>query len=407
MAISIRTITEDDLEAFSRQMSVGFGFDYSPDSLPGVRAILEFDRSISAFDGDDIVSTAGAFTYRMATPGGEVPTAGVTMVTVKATHRRKGILTEMMCRQLADVRDRGEPIATLWASEAPIYGRFGYGLAADCVGMRVERPYAALAHGPASPGTVRLLTPAEARVALPPLWEAYRKGRPGMMTRTPGWWESRVFADLDWQRAGKTANHYALYEEDGVAHGYARYRLKMELDDYRVPLSTLTVFELFGLTPAAEAGLWRFVFGVDLIRTFEAKIRPTDDPLPWMLGDQRRVARTPSDSLWLRVVDVPAALEARRYGGEGRVVLDVHDAFCQWAGGRFALEAGPAGARCKPTTEDADVALGVHDLGAIYLGGVHPNVLRCAGRLAGGEREVALLGSMFASPVAPWCPEIF
>lgn len=407
MTITVRTIREDEVEAFGRQLSLGFGHDYRPEAMATRRHFLEVDRSIAAFDGQELAGTASAFTYRMSTPGGEVPCAGVTMVTVKPTHRRQGVLTRMMAHQLADVRARGEPAAALWASEAPIYGRFGYGMAAAVESFRIERDRTAFDRSPAAGGSVRLIDAAEAAAALPKLWEQERQRRPGMMTRSAAWWEHRIFADPEGWRRGHSAQLVALYRDaNGAPAGYARYRVKPDHDDQNCPAGHLRVEELIAPTRGAQAALWRYLFGVDLIKTIDAELRPAGDPLPWMLADTRRLRRLTDDGLWLRNVDVRAMLEARRYAAEGRLVLEVVDPFLG-GGGRYALEGGPSGATVKPTQEGPALTLRIDDLGALYPGGVHPRVLHDAGRIEGDSRVLDRAGAMFAWPVAPWCPEVF
>ena len=187
MSIDIRPIERDELEAFARAQSISFGRDFDPARLPQREQMFEFDRSLAAFDGGELVATAGAFTYRMGVPGGDLPTAGVTMVSVKPTHRRQGILTELMRRQLLDVHERGEPMAALWATESAIYGRFGYGPAAESHDLRIDRVRTQLMPSAAPAGRVRYVDEAAAREQWPELWERVRAGQPGMMPRTPAY----------------------------------------------------------------------------------------------------------------------------------------------------------------------------------------------------------------------------
>ena len=189
------------------------------------------------------------------------------------------------------------------------------------------------------------------------------------------------------------------YESDGRVDGYVRYRTKD---------GTLIVMELMSVTDAAHAALWRFSFDVDLMASTEAWARPVDDPLPWMLADPRRLKRTPMDGLWVRLVDVPGALSGRTYSVSGRVVLGVRDSFCAWNEGRYELEGGPEGARCRPTDAEPDVELSAADLAATYLGAVSFTTMSHAGRVE--ERTAGALrlaDAMFATELKPWCPFSF
>ena len=406
MAIDVRPITEDQYAEYAAKRTNAFGGDARPERLVFRPGMVDLERCFAAYEDGVMAGTAAAFTYRMGTPGGDVRCAGVTGVTVQSTHRRRGILIAMMRTQLEQARDLGEPVAALWASESVIYGRFGYGVASEQYETTIERAHSAIAATPAK-GRCRLLTREEAEQALPPLWEAERARRPGMMTRSEGWWRMRIFDDAEWDRGGLSANRYALYEEDGRALGYARYRVKADYDDQHLPTGRLRVEELFGLTRQAQVGLWNYVFGVDLIRTIEAFIRPADDLVPWILADRRRLRRIPVDSVWLRLVDIPAAFAARRARAEGRVVVEAQDSFLPWAGGRFAIEAEGGELRAKPTTESAQLTMDTTALASLYLGGFPASLLALAGHIEGDPRQLAVADAILGWPVAPWSPEIF
>ena len=406
MSISIRTITDSDFEAFNATMARTFARDFNPENLHYRRELFEFDRNYGAFDGDECVGTSGIFTYQMAVPGGSLPTAGVTMVTVKSTHRRQGVLSGMMRAQLDQVRERGEPLAALWASESVIYGRFGYGLAAEAADLSIERTRTALEHSVPTPGRVRMVEAAEAREQWPAIWEQVRLAQPGMCTRSGGWWNNRVFKDpKDW-RDGFTANVYVNYEVDGEVRGYLRYRMKSHWAD-GVPKGTLRVEELMALTDDAYSALWQYAFSVDLMDKIEAPNRKPHEPLFYMLADPRRLMRETHDSLWVRIVDIEKALAGRKYTVEGRVVFGISDPFTPANGGRYLLEGGPAGARCSRTGEPAQIELDVADLGAAYLGGTALQTLARAGRVRGDADALRLADAMFSWQPMPWCPEVF
>lgn len=405
--MELRPIGMEEFEDFSRCMAMSFGYDHRPESLPIRARVFEPWRSLGAFADGEMVGTAAIFSFRMAVPGGDVATAGVTHVSVRPTHRRQGILTAMMRRQLADVRAGGEPLAALWASEAPIYGRFGYGQAAETADLRIERVHARLAAPPQGSGRLRVVNAEEAAGCWPGVWEGARADQPGMMPRTPAWWETKVFLDPPERRGGFTANVYVHYERAGAVEGYVRYRTKGEWR-HGLPDGVLRLEELIALTGEAYRALWGYVFGVDLIGTIEAPLRRADEPLVRMLADPRRLERSLHDSLWLRIVDVAKALEARRYAAAGRLVLEVRDdLFPEW-GGRFALVVdGDGKACCERTDAAANLEMGIAELGALYLGGVPVMELALAGRLAGDQAAMRHADRMFAWHVQPWCPDLF
>ncbi len=408
MEYEIRNITEDELEPYSQQLARTFGNDYNPEGLEFRKQIFEFDRNIAVFDKAMIAGTAGIFTYQMTVPGGgQLGCAGVTMVTVRSTHRRQGVLTAMMRKQLHDVRDRGEPLAALWASEASIYGRFGYGTAIQSMEVKIEREWSALRFGVPSPGQVRLVEADEAREKWPAAWERAGTTMPGWVSRTSTWWDIRIFRDpKDW-RDGWTANYYAQYEDtSGEVRGIARYRIKQAWDG-GVPTGKLRIEEFAAETPEAYAGLWRFITSVDLIGTIETENSSVDEPLYWMLADSRRLERKSYDSIWVRLVDIEQSLGGRKYSTEGRVVFRVNDPFLPWCDGTFELEGGEDGAICRATNATPDLALSAADLATVYLGGARLEALSRAGRVTGDPAAIRKADVMFSWDRAPYCPEHF
>jgi predicted acetyltransferase len=353
-----------------------------------------------------MVGTAGIFSFEMAVPGATLPVAGVTMVSVRPTHRRRGILTGMMRQQLREIRERGEAAAALWASESLIYGRFGYGLSSQNADLRIDRVRTELRYGTAADGVVREVTKEEALELFPAVYDRVRRTQPGFFSHSTAWWEHRVLLDEESQREGGTAQFRLVYEEAGEPRGYVIYRVSGSWENW-LPNRTVRVLGLISETPAAYLALWQYIFGVDLIKEIEAPERSTEEPLYWMLSDPRRLERRIHDALWVRLVDVPAALSGRRYACEGRVVFDVHDSFVPEWSGRYVLEGGPAGSICKETTETADVELDVRDLGALYLGAHSTAPLVMASRVTGDKRALQKVDAMFRWSQAPWCPEVF
>jgi predicted acetyltransferase len=409
MPVEIRRIRAEELEAFANCQSIAMFRDrIAPELLEMRRAVQELDRSIGAFDGGQCVGTASAFTHRTAVAGGvPVRTGGLTMVSVRATHRRQGILGEMMRQHFADCRERGEVASTLWAAEAPIYGRFGYGIAIENVDLEIEREHAQIQHMPQLRGRVRMVEVDEARETFPAIWDALHPATPGMISRTQGWWQ-RSWNDRPEWRGGFTELRCAQYEVDGEVRGYLRYRQKNDWDAGGNPNCTIKVEELMPLDHEAYAALWRYALDIDWTRKIEAHFRPADEPLYHMLADARRLRRKIQDGVWLRLLDIPAALAARHYAVEGRAAIEVTDAFLPGVGGTFALEGGPAGARCERTESSTSVVrLGVAELSAAYLGGTRLATLARAGRVAGDPAAVARLDAMLTWTRAPWCPEMF
>ncbi len=224
-----------------------------------------------------------------------------------------------------------------------------------------------------------------------------------MFARPGAYWEAGQLRELEKSSRGR---FYVQYEENGQVRGFVRYEIEhTHGDDFADGI--LTVLELQAETDAAYAALWQFIFSVDLIKKITAVLRRADEPLVHMLADTRRLIRPRSDGLWVRIIDVEAALGGRRYSSEGRVVIDLHDPFCQWVAGRYALEGGPNGATCKKTTEAADITMSAGDLGAIYMGGTRLQELAAAGRVDGSREAINRVAAMFAWDPLPWCPEIF
>jgi predicted acetyltransferase len=368
--------------------------------------MAEIDRSLAAFDGDRIVGAAAAYSFSLTVPGGSLPMAGVTGVGVQPTHRRRGILTHLMRRQLDDVRERGEPLAGLWASEGAIYQRFGYGLAALNASFEIARAKTAFNREVRWEGSLRLIEKEEALGLMPGICEPIVASSPGMYPRTPAQW-THDFADLPSHRNGRGPLSFAVYEEAGTPMGYLVYRTKLDWPQ-GTPSSTLFIRELFAQTPQARAALYRFAFDHDLMGTTEAWPVAPDEPIFHLLAHPRALRLHVGDGLWLRLVDLPPALEGRRYADEGRVVFEVRDDFCPWNEGRFELDASDGSATCRPTDRPADLLLEANDLAAVYLGGPSFRVLSRAGRVV-EETPGALARAdrMFGWDPAPWCPFLF
>ena len=407
MAITVRPIEADELAAFHRVNGQGFG--YVPDDAATSHwgATLDLALTQAAFEGAQLVGSSAAFALETTVPGGRtLPTAGVTMVAVSPPYRRRGILTEMMRGLLTAAHERGEPLASLWASEAAIYPRFGYGLAIEQDEWAIERPFARIAHAPEANGTIRLVDVAYAREHFPGAWERTRLARVGMTRRDEALWNDR-FNDLPHRRDGASGLFFVAYEEDGRLDGYALYRVKQAWPD-GLAANHIDVQEAIAATDSAHAALWRFLLDLDLSRSVTAQYAALDDPLPLMLADPRRLRRERRDAIWLRLVDVVAALEGRTYASEGALTLEVRDDFCGWNPPVVRLEGGLGGAHARPSSESPDLVLPTSSLAAAYLGGTRLSALARAGRVE-ERRDGALLEAdrMFATERAPWCPQHF
>ena len=403
--ITIRPIEIGELDQWAVAVSAAFGGHRRPEEVEVERPLFEAGRTLGAFDGADMVAGAVAASFQLTVPGAIVPCAGVTGVGVMPTHRRRGILTALMRRQLDDIREGGEPLAALWASEATIYGRFGYGVATLVAGLEIERSRTAFVRPHVPAGTVRLLEKDAAMDAFASVYERFRPGQPGMIDRPPAWWRAR-FADHERFRDGFEELFFAGYERDSELAAYAVYHLKHDWSR-GIPGSTLGVEELMASDPESYASIWRYVFDVDLVARIEAHTRAADEPLLILLAEPRCLNLTLRDGAWVRLVDVRRALAARRYPAEGTLTLDVADEFCPWNGGRYELDGGPEGATCRKGRRRPDVRLDSRELASVYLGGITFSQLARAGRIDASPEAVLKADAMFGWDRAPWCPHIF
>jgi predicted acetyltransferase len=393
-----------DQDEYGRAIgAIGQYFNPPPDAdfLERFTRTLPHERMHAAFEDGQIVGGAGAFPFDLSVPGGSLPCAGVTAVGVHPTHRRRGVLRSMMDTQLRDVHERGEPIAALWASEETIYGRFGYGIASWDGELSVPHERDAFAEALELAGTTRFVTPEEARKLFPPVYDAVRRERPGMMSRSETWWADRHLRLPDDEK--NAPRRFVVLELDGEAAGYAIYKTQFSFDGGSAS-SRLTVREAFGATPQATAAIWRFLLDVDWMAFVDVQLAPPDHPLFLLLATPRRMHYRMGDGLWVRIVDLPTALSGRAYGEGGPLVLEVRDAVCEWNDGRWKLEGGD----CERTDEEPDLALDVSALGSAYLGAVSFTELRQALRVEElQEGAVARADRLFAWRPLPWCPEIF
>ncbi len=420
----IRPIGPDEFDDF--HLVDQYGFNAGPLSESDRQLIqprFEYDRSLAAFDGSAPVGIALAYSFQLSVPGQEIlPAAGVSWVSVLPTYRRRGVLTSIMRRQLADVRDRGEPLAVLWASEAAIYSRFGYGRATWHLAFTVRRGEGTMAKTVRADGglSLRLAEPSAALPELAKVYDTVLPGRPGLFVRSESWWQ-RLIYDPPGDRQGASPLRCVLAEDDAGPRGYALYAVHDRPGDMWIPDELLTVRELMFTDAQASAALWTDILSRDLIGEIRASKRPADDPLLYQLADPRRARPQLTDGLWVRITDVPTALAGRRYSGPVDLVIEVRDDILPANAGRWRLttETGPGGAAgsgggfaasCVAAAAGAaaDLALDVTELGAAYLGGTKLGALAEAGLVTelrpGAVRQLS--AAMSWDP-APWCPLVF
>ncbi|MEU9195842.1 GNAT family N-acetyltransferase [Streptomyces hundungensis] len=409
MTMEFRVLDPAEWDQWYAALMVAFGgISDAPDEVDVWRELIDPERTIAVWDGDQCVAGTSTFPFRLSVPGGAVvPAAGVTGVGVMGTHRRRGVLTSMMRRQLDDLRERGEALAVLTASEPAIYGRFGYGIGTMALSAEVDTTRVRL---DVPPGTdevrLRYVKTAESLAACEELYARLVPGRPGMLARRPGW---DRFTTLDpvAYRDGASPLQCVLAERDGQLVGYARYRIAMASEPTGVN-GTVTLQDLEAVDPATAAALWRYLFGLDLTNTLKVKSRPVDDLFQHLVSDVRRCGLRLRDSLHVRLVEVGAALEARTYTAPVDVVFEVEDAFCPWNAGRWRLTGDAKGASCVRTEDPAELALSVRELGSAYLGGVTLASLAAAGRVRElRQGALAEASTAFAGVLAPWLPHGF
>ena len=399
MSTTFRPIVPDELPAFARASSMGFGEsnDWFERELPWASSSIE--RAIAGFEGDSVVATSRNYPLDMTVPGGAaLHTAGVSAVTVLPTHRRQGFLREMMTWLLYDAVEHEETLAILTASDAAIYGRFGFGPTTRALSVRMAKHEMEFAR-PRPEGRLRLVDADEARKVEPDVFERVRRASPGAVSRPDLWWYHH------YEHEGSGIRFDALYESpSGSVDGYVLYTVRDKWTATGAAHS-LAIRELIACTPEAEHALWRFVGEVDLVRTISCHSVRIDTPLPWLLTSLRAVnVESIHDYLWTRLLDVPATLGARTYAVPGRLVLAIDDPGRRGgaADGSFALEGGPDGAAVTRTDASPDLVCDVAAASTAWLGGVRWTELAAAGLVEERTRgALATADAMFASTPLP------
>jgi predicted acetyltransferase len=373
------------------------------DAIKHFARVLEPHRVHAGFDGEAIVSGSASFPFDLTVPGGLVKAAGVTVVGVLPTHRRRGYLGAMMRSLIDAAHGRGEAVAVLWATEDTIYGRFGYGIATMAAEIDIARQHTGAFAQVDLPGQARLVALDEAEPLIAPIYQRVARQTPGMFARTQAWWQDRLLIDHPWRRQGGGALRCAVWEVDGNATAYAFYRVN-QMFERGNSSGHIFVVEAMGDTAQATHAIWRFLFGIDWLTRVKAIFLPLDHPLLLSLAAPRRLNFLVREGLWVRLIDVGAALSARGYATDDSVVIDVTDDFCSWNAGRWRIGRD----KVEKTTAEADLACDVRALGCVYLGGFTFAQLSRSLRVTELRMgAMARADAMFRSDRAPWCPELF
>lgn len=380
-----------------------FGEPSTADIAAAEWSVLDNNQVLVVTDGDigsgPVVGTASFYGFDLTVPGGAtVPVAGVTNVGVLPTHRRRGILRQLMVRAHDDFAAAGMAASVLNATDARIYGRFGYGVASRYASVVCDPPRSAFVNLP-EPRRLELMRSADAADVLPGLYAAAAPHRPATLSRSAAWWQMMLAPTAIWKGGG--------HHEVVVAHpdgedpgGYALFHV--EPRDEKV---AVTVREVVAATPATHAALWRFLADIDLSVSLSAEV-PVDDALSWLLDDPRALSTTQiRDFLFVRVLDTSAVLTARSWRAPVDLVIDIDDPFRPdgRAAGRFHVRGGPRGVTCEPASGTPCVSLGVEALGSVVLGGADVAAMAAAGRIT-GHRPGAIVEMDLAFG---WSPEPF
>jgi predicted acetyltransferase len=407
--IEIRNGVRDEFEAAVDVMSTAFL------ERPDLRVVAESvvdswdpERTWIAFDGPRAVGTFRSWATALAVPGGAMlPAAAMTAVAVLPGYRRRGILTGMTAREHAALQVRGEAVGILYASEYPIYGRFGYAPATRWADWAVN-PRATHVHGVSS-GTVELVRPdAEAKETVKALFDTWRPRQAGEISRREIAWDLRLgLREEPWGPSWK--GWLAVHRDaSGAPDGFALYKAQPKWEEH-LPQGILEVSDLVTLTDGAYADLLRFLMEMDLVGTVRLEGRRVGERLPWFLTNARAARPTnQGDGLWVRLFDVPRALEARAWERTGTLVLDVVDTDAGTGTRRLLLDASPDGATCRATDRSPDLTLPVAALGGAYLGGT--SLLDLVVATGADEHRPGALAeadALLRTASEPWCSTFF
>ncbi len=415
MTFELRAVEPVDFPVYHRAESAGFGDIASQAQIDLERTVAEVDRSFMVVDRvrpTQAIGTCTAFSFELTVPGGAtVPVGGASGVTVAVTHRRRGILREMMRRQLDDVAERGEVGAVLMASQASIYGRFGYGVATRHARYEIDTRRPVAFDRPPAERTLRFVERDDAPAVLAPIHDAWRRQIPGAIARSDAWWRITVGPNRNWKGGG--ALWFVIAEPVPGIDDHGGY-VVFELEETDGALTKrLSIRELHAVHPETSAALWKLCLDHDMATSVVAPVVAVDEAVGWRLADPRALRTTAvGDFLWLRLVDVEGALAARRYLADGTLTFVLADQFRPETAGWYRLEVRDGVGSChrlgSAPSREADLQLDVADLGALYLGGVSVTELARAGRIGLSDPAAGRLAdAMFRSERLPFCDTFF
>lgn len=417
-AIDFRRPTRAEIGEFLRVSIESYGSDGTDDEVANEMLSNEIDRSFGAFADGRWVGGSGAFGFEVTMPGGRLlPAAGVTMVGVAPTFRRRGILTRLLRQLHQDAADHGEPVALLTASETSIYRRFGYGIATEVAHLQIAAASVRFDPPIDDAGSFELIDPHLDTTVIETIHDLVRRARPGWLDLHAGMW-AQIRSDPTSARHGRTPLRGVVHRDrEGNPDGYATWRIAARHHPDRLAGNALHIEHLSTAEPEVEAALWAFLASIDLVTTVHWEAAPPDPAIRWRLVEPRQLRTlTRADMIWARLLDIPVALSARTYGAAGSVTFDVVDRFHPERGGRFRLSCAERGAtgQCE-NIDDADAStpgidtaaslrIDTADLASLTMGGVTPSVLAHAGRLVGTAAAVDAADALFALPCRPWYP---
>ena len=410
MKIEYRQIHPNEHLNFFKVEARGFGGHYAPtkNQRAADKKRLTPEMTLAAFENKQLVGTSAAEPFETTVPGGGfVKNAGVAFVTVETTHKRRGILTEMMKKLLARERDNGMVVASLWASESIIYGRFGYGMAIRAEDLKIEKNKVRLEYTPQIPGSLKIVPDKEIRKTLQLAWNRAVKNHVGIPRLNNASWDIYMSDKENSSRTDAWSKPFTVaYYEQGSPHGYATYKTtKIRGTNKILDKRIIQATEIIHSSPASHAALWSHLLNIDFNDEIITRRAHADDALSWMLSDARQLQRSPYDGVWYRLLDVAEALAKRKYMNNGNLVFDVIDCFIPKWGGRFELNGGASGATCNASTKSPDITLTTAALAACYLGGISFRVLEQAGHIQENkDGAIKTADTMFPTTITPWCP---
>ena len=404
MQIQIRIITSNEFKKFIGIARKALSFLPSFEELEKCWRLFESNKCYAAFDGTQMIATMGSYDLNMIVPGNSVKTTGVGVVSVLPTHRRQGLLRRLMAQFLIDTHEQNVSLSALWASESPIYSRFGYGSASNLVNMSLPKPYAIMQEDIDIIGAMRYVNLDEALDILPAIYSNAIKCRPGMLARQHNWWQDRILSITVATHRGSPPHHRVIHLGENGPDGYVLYKIHHGTG---INNAKVEVLELIGGHPKVEKALWQYLFGIDLIGTIQASNRPVDDPLNWWLMHPDRIQRNTSGAFWLRLIDVQAALNKRRYLHDGSICFRCVDPICRWNEGVYHLEVADGIGQCSRSKSPPELEMPAHALGSVYLGGWHFQELAHAGIISAPQKLTQRLDSMFGWHFLPWCNDEF